>query len=110
MKISINDTFNLELNTNEDNSTKMYGFSAYRPNGYSMPKGFITSYYAHHYVKSGETHIEYSIQSPTGDSSDHFNYTIPCNSWNQAKWIVDQHFNSVKYMLETYNKIPLEVV
>ena len=79
-----------------------YGFCSYRQNGYSMPKGFLTSYNAYHYVESNETNIEFSIQSPTGDSSDHHHFRFPCRSWEQAKWIVDQQFVAHETMLDEY--------
>ena len=86
--------------THETNSYKTYGFVAYRVDGYSMPKGVYTSYNATYYKESQDTYIDFSIQSPTGDSSDHHNFRFPCRSWDQAKWIVDNHYKACKSMLD----------
>ena len=88
----------------ESEKSRHYGFNAYRVNGYSMPKGFITSYVACMLEPNGKTVIEFSIQSPTGDASDHFNYTIPCESWEQAVWIVDMQYVGYEIMLDEYEK------
>jgi|GEM_PF-6669009 len=98
------DKIKLDRVENENEHTRHYGFNAYRANGYSMPKGFITSYVACKFESSGKTVIEFSIQSPTGDASDHFNYTIPCESWEQAVWIVDMQYVAYEIMLDEYQK------
>lgn len=104
MTISVTSEFKLEKHETSVGELYRYGFYAYRDNGHSMPKGFITSYTAFHYVKQDETSIEFSIQSPTGDASDHYHYNFPCKSWEQAKWIVDQQYSAFKVMLEQYRQ------
>jgi len=85
-----------------------YGFMVYRPNGYSLPKGMISSFCA---IKTEITtpydkwdiRIEFSVQSPTGDASDFHHYTMSCAEWGQAKAIVDQWFSMTMTMVETSN-------
>lgn len=73
-------------------SQVVYGFVAYDDSGRSMPKGSITSYNATAYKQNAVTRrviVEFSIQSPTGDSSDFHNYSFPCLDMTQAVAIVD---------------------
>lgn len=72
-----------------------YGFILYNRSGYSLPKGMYSSYVAHYYPDTEKCNIEFSIQSPTGDSSDHHNFTYPCASFEQAKKIVEMHGHMV---------------
>ena len=70
-----------------------YGFMIYDDSGASMPKGSITSYNATAYKTNGVVRrvtVEFGIQSPTGDSSDHHHYSFPCLHWAQATDIVDR--------------------
>lgn len=102
-------TYVVEMVEQSVGEYRHYGFRAYRNNGYSMPKGFITSYIAYQYTASGPTHIEFSIQSPTGDSSDHHSYKFLCLTWSQATAIVDRQFTASKEMMEAYDnemKVP----
>lgn len=89
---------NIDSIEHETASYKTYGFVAYRVDGYSMPKGMYTSYITTYYKESQDTYIEFSIQSPTGDSSDHHNFRFPCRSWDQAKSIVNSHYKACKTM------------
>ena len=87
-----------------------YGFMVYRPNGYSLPKGWISSMNAmlvkpdSHNSRfiDDEVSIEFAIQSPTGDASDHCRYTIPCATWGQAIEIVDNYRKMVLDMIKAY--------
>lgn len=100
----------MDLNEYEDSSTKMYGFMCYRPNGYSLPKGFLSSFSAQCRKPVEGTmndmyedvHIEFSFQSPTGDSSDFHHYSYPCLSWEQAKEIVVRNYLSTEVMLDEF--------
>lgn len=90
-----------------------YGFSVSRDSGRSLPKGFVSSYCATHHKPGAEfqsgTHIEFGIQSPTGDSSDHHNYTFPCINFEQAKQIVDTEREKVRAMIKVFNRQELYV-
>jgi hypothetical protein len=68
-----------------------YGFNAWYTDGRSLPKGMYSSFVAHYHVATETCYIEFSIQSPTGDSSDHHNFTFPCVNFTQAMNIVDMH-------------------
>lgn len=100
---------NIKVNIVDENTH--YGFYAYRTNGRSMPKGFYTSYVAYQYQSVPELnseydrfHIEFSIQSPTGDSSDHHHWSFPCRSWEQAKSIVNNQYQAYEIMLDEYEE------
>ena len=98
------DSLKLERTSSRSEHHDSYGFNIYRKNGYSIPKGMISSFHA---IKSQITtpyekwdiRIEFSVQSPTGDASDFFHYTIPCSEWSQAKAIVDQWFSMCEPMV-----------
>ena len=83
----------------ETSDTQAYGFIVYNRSGYSIPKGMYTSFVAHYYkqtdYQSEYCYIEFSLQSPTGDSSDHHNYRYPCVSFGQAKTIVEMQAHMV---------------
>lgn len=96
--------FTLELRGTEHNGYRTYGFIAYNNDGHSMPKGYMTSYCATQYDSNGDTDIEFSIQSPTGDSSDHHHYSFPCRSWEQAKIMVSQQYRAYSNMLAEYEE------
>ena len=94
----------LELNEYKNEHGERYGFMAYRTNGYSMPKGWITSMNAQCLLAEGDVEtsawIEYGIQSPTGDSSDHHHYTMPCANFEQAKAIVLEWYLAIDIMVD----------
>lgn len=100
----------MDLNEYEDNLVKVYGFTCYRPNGHSLPKGFLSSFAAQCRKPAEGTmndmlediHIEFSFQSPTGDSSDHHRYSYPCLSWEQAKEIVIRNYVTTEVMLDEF--------
>ena len=77
----------------ETPDAQAYGFIVYNRSGYSLPKGMYSSYVAHQ--QNDYCYIEFSIASPTGDSSDHHNYTYPCANFAQAKKIVEMHGHMV---------------
>lgn len=98
-------SFKLEFNEHKDDKLEVYGFMSYRTDGRSMPKGWITSYNA--YTRIGEsamgsTWIEFSIQSPTGDSSDHHTFRFPCLDFEQAKSIVLNNYLILEIMMDEY--------
>lgn len=74
----------------EDASSSSYGFIVYSKEGKSLPKGLYSSYCA--VTRNNESWVEFGIQSPTGDSSDHHNYSFPCVNFTQAKEMVDVQF------------------
>lgn len=106
-----------EKPTTNEIESESYGFYVYRDNGYSLPKGFISSFYAVRQSKwttvhyhddplslfNVETTIRFAIQAPTGDASDHLDYTVPVGEWNLAKAIVDQWFNICKKEIKHMN-------
>ena len=97
--------FQLELNDSKTEHSEAWGFMAYRRDGRSMPKGWVTSMNAYCRKDNGyETSawIEYGIQSPTGDSSDHHHYTIPCVNFDQAQSIVAQWYVTIETMMDEY--------
>jgi len=98
-----NDKIQIELNEYDSETMSIYGFIVYRKDGYSIPKGMITSFNAYSYKSNGNVQIEFAVQSPTGDSSDHFNYTMPCSDFGQAKAIVDNYRKGVSTMQELYS-------
>ena len=79
----------------------------FNADGTSLPKGMFNYFMATEtpkndraelspYPQDNHVEIEFSIQSPTGDSSDHHNYTMPAISgWVQAKQVVDMYHNMV---------------
>ena len=100
--------YTIEENIYESETMKVYGFMVYRKDGRSMPKGVITSFNAYFhpakYEFDSKTHIEFAVASPTGDSSDHYNYTMPCLDFTQAKSIVDKYREGVEAMMDEYTK------
>ena len=87
----------------KDNNYNAYGFNVYNKNGWSIPKGMISSFIATQYGPSKTNNIiEFSIQSPTGDSSDHLSYTIPCENFEQSKFICDMYLSMVKEYVRMY--------
>jgi hypothetical protein len=93
-------------NTSDSEHATVYGFQIYRKDGRSMPKGMFTSFNAYLYKRDKfnleKTEIEFSMQSPTGDASDHHHYTVPCASFDQAKQIVDNYQIAALAMLEEH--------
>lgn len=100
--------YTIEENIYESETMKVYGFMVYRKDGRSMPKGVITSFNAYFhpakYEFDSKSYIEFAVASPTGDSSDHYNYTMPCLDFTQAKWIVDKYREGVEAMMSEYKK------
>ena len=81
-----------------------YGFNVFNTDGASLPKGMFNYFMATETPKNGKAElspypqdnhveIEFSMQSPTGDSSDHHNYIFPCKTMIQAQFIIDMHHN-----------------
>jgi len=109
-EISNEKELKIERTSSRSEHHDSYGFIVYRPNGYSLPKGMISSFCA---IKTEVTtpyekwdiRIEFSVQSPTGDASDFYHYTMQCDEWGQAKAIVDQWFSTITTMVETNNYI-----
>jgi len=95
-------------NQYDTDSSSIYGFFVYRKDGKSMPKGMITSFNAMWYKALDRfpsfSQIEFAVQSPTGDSSDHFDYTMPCANFEQAKAIVDNYRAGLYEMLGEIRK------
>lgn len=103
--------FTIELHETSSEHQKCYGFMAYRRDGRSMPKGWITSMNAYCTVPAAhvmndytEAWIEFGIQSPTGDSSDHMHYTMPCLTFGQAKDIVHRWYVATETMMDEYEE------
>jgi len=100
--------FSIENNDYDSDEMSVYGFIVYRRDGLSMPKGMITSFNARWYKPNSEfasiVQIEFGVQSPTGDSSDHHNYSMPCVDFDQAKAIVENYRQGISTMLEKYRK------
>lgn len=98
--------FQLELNDNKSENFDVWGFMAWRRDGRSMPKGWITSMNAYKRYDAQDREsgawIEYSLQSPTGDSSDHHHFTIPCVNFDQAQSIVAQWYTTIEIMMDEY--------
>ena len=96
-------SFKLELNEYKHETMECHGFMAYRTDARSMPKGWITSYNAYRRMNNGiedAAWIEFSIQSPTGDSSDHHRYTVPCVNYSQAKSIMLDQYMAVEILMD----------
>lgn len=94
---------NINLINIVDNKYNAYGFNVYNEDGYSLPKGMITSFVVTNYGTDDKTNtIEFSMQSPTGDASDHYNYTMPCETFEQGKFICDMYLTMAKAYLNTY--------
>jgi hypothetical protein len=99
--------FKQHINESDSEYMQVYGFSVCRKDGYSMPKGMITSFNAYLYKHPTGHHkveVEFSIQAPTGDASDHCHYTFPCLDFDQAKRIVNEYAQGVWEMLERHEK------
>lgn len=100
--------FIIHENRYESETMTVYGFMVYRKDGKSMPKGMITSFNAYMqesmYEFDAKTHIEFAVQSPTGDSSDHHHYTMPCLNFDQAISIVDKYREGVETMIGEHRK------
>lgn len=100
--------FNIDPVDFDSETSSVYGFIVYRRDGYTMPKGMITSFNARWYKPNSEfaslAQIEFGFQSPTGDSSDHHNYTMPCVDFEQAKVIVKNYREAVLTMLDRYRQ------
>lgn len=101
--------FKLELNDQKGEHFDIWGFMAWRRDGRSMPKGWVTSMNAYKrldtYDREVGAWIEYGLQSPTGDASDHHHYTIPCVNFDQAKSIVSQWYVAIETMMDEYEAV-----
>jgi hypothetical protein len=88
----------------KDEGWQAYGFMVYNRSGYSLPKGMISSFKVEQFSDMS-VEIDYSIQSPSGDSSDHHNYSIPAiKSFAQGKQIVDMYAQMVDYWITAESK------
>jgi hypothetical protein len=88
----------------QDEGWRAYGFMVYNRSGYSLPKGMISSFKVEQFSDMS-VEIDYSIQSPSGDSSDHHNYSIPAiKSFAQGKQIVDMYAQMVEYWITAESK------
>jgi hypothetical protein len=81
-----------------------YGFMVYNRSGYSLPKGMITSFKVEQFSDMS-VEIDFSVQSPSGDSSDHHNYGMPAiKSFAQGKQIVDMYAHMIDYWITAESK------
>jgi len=88
----------------KDEGWQAYGFMVYNRSGYSLPKGMITSFKVEQFSDMS-VEIDFSVQSPSGDSSDHHNYSIPAiKSFAQGKQIVDMYAQMVDYWITAESK------
>lgn len=87
-----------------------YGFIVYRRDGRSLPKGWISSMNAvlskpdsnSSRFLDDHVEIEFGMQAPTGDASDHCHYVIPCATWGQACKIVDAYHEMMQVAVKAY--------
>ena len=94
----------LEMFDTKDEGWQAYGFMVYNHSGYSLPKGMITSFKVEQFSNMS-VEIDFSIQSPSGDSSDHHNYGIPAiKSFAQGKQIVDMYAQMVESWITEESK------
>ena len=88
----------------KDEGWQAYGFMVYNRSGYSLPKGMITSFKVEQFSDMS-VEIDFSVQSPSGDSSDHHNYGMPAiKSFAQGKQIVDMYANMIDYWITAESK------
>jgi len=94
----------LEKFDTKDEGWQSYGFIVYNRSGYSLPKGMITSFKVEQFSDMS-VEIDFSVQSPSGDSSDHHNYGMPAiKSFAQGKQIVDMYANMIDYWITAESK------
>jgi hypothetical protein len=88
----------------KDEGWQAYGFIVYNRSGYSLPKGMINSFKVEQFSDMS-VEIDFSVQSPSGDSSDHHNYGMPAiKSFAQGKQIVDMYANMIDYWITAESK------
>jgi hypothetical protein len=88
----------------QDEGWRAYGFMVYNRSGYSLPKGMITSFKVEQFSNMS-VEIDFSVQSPSGDSSDHHNYGMPAiKSFAQGKQIVDMYAQMVEGWITAESK------
>jgi hypothetical protein len=88
----------------QDEGWRAYGFMVYNRSGYSLPKGMITSFKVEQFSNM-LVEIDFSVQSPSGDSSDHHNYGMPAiKSFAQGKQIVDMYAQMVEGWITAESK------
>ena len=91
-----------------------YGFNVFHKDGTSLPKGMFSYFTATETPKNNEyvlsplkryndVVIEYGIQSPTGDASDHCTYTFECKTMYQASRIIDMYYIMCEKLIEIQN-------
>lgn len=88
----------------QDEGWRAYGFMVYNRSGYSLPKGMISSFKVEQFSDMS-VEIDFSVQSPSGDSSDHHNYGMPAiKSFAQGKQIVDMYAQMVEGWITAESK------
>ncbi len=88
----------------KDEGWQAYGFMVYNRSGYSLPKGMISSFKVEQFSDMS-VEIDFSVQSPSGDSSDHHNYGMPAiKSFAQGKQIVDMYAQMVEGWITAESK------
>jgi hypothetical protein len=88
----------------QDEGWRAYGFMVYNRSGHSLPKGMITSFKVEQFSDMS-VEIDFSVQSPSGDSSDHHNYGMPAiKSFAQGKQIVDMYAQMVEGWITAESK------
>jgi len=95
----------IERFNEEYSDSKVYGFMVYNRSGNSLPKGMISSYKVIEY-SSTQIHIQWSVQSGSqgADSSDHYNFSMPVDTFERGKAMVDMYFIMVhSYIYEIDN-------
>ena len=94
----------LEMFDTKNEGWQAYGFMVYNHSGYSLPKGMITSFKVEQFSNMS-IEIDFSVQSPSGDASDHHNYSIPAiKSFAQCKQIVDMYAQMVESWITEESK------
>lgn len=107
-------TMEIKKYTQSTPEINQYGFNVFYKNGTSLPKGMFSHFTAtetpsnNEYVLSplaqyNNVIIEYGIQSPTGDASDHFTYTYKCKTMYQARQIIDMYYIMCERLVEIQN-------
>ena len=95
----------IERFNEEYSDSKVYGFMVYNRSGYSLPKGMISSYKVMAYSPT-QIHIQWSVQSGSqgADSSDHYNFSMPVDTFERGKAMVDMYSTMVhNYIYEQDN-------
>ena len=98
----------LDTHSYETEAESCFGFVTFNEDGASLPKGFVSSMNAYSYSGNGselKAWVEIGIQSPTGDASDHHNFTIPCVSFLQARAIVAMSLDVLRTVVDARNSL-----